>query len=292
MIESIMYIGIGFLIAGLFVIGVIPLVHARAERLTTRRMEALNPLSMAEIQADKDLQRADFAMSTRRLEMNVEQLKVKNTNHMTEIVKKSEAIGRLKLELGEKITVLFALESKEKQLMEELEGFKSDLSSKSAALIEAETVLSETRAELAQVTVNYREISVNAERQHVELVALRAQAEALRRKVLGYEMEPQVLQDHLRNKTAEAEALSNQLAGERTRAAQLSAYIDEVDRQLVVHKAEEEVLVRRVEELTAKLDEQARFLADYQFISDRRRNGAHSAWPDTENRHEVAADTP
>jgi len=255
-------------------------------------MEALNPLSMAEIQADKDLQRADFAMSTRRLEMNVEQLKVKNTNHMTEIVKKSEAIGRLKLELGEKITVLFALESKEKQLMEELEGFKSDLSSKSAALTEAESVLSETRAELAQVTVNYREISVNAERQHVELVALRAQAEALRRKVLGYEMEPQVLQDHLRNKTAEAEALSNQLAGERTRAAQLSAYIDEVDRQLVVHKAEEEVLVRRVEELTAKLDEQARFLADYQFISDRRRNGAHSAWPDTENRHEVAADTP
>ena len=292
MIESIMYIGIGFLIAGLFVIGVIPLVHARAERLTTRRMEALNPLSMAEIQADKDLQRADFAMSTRRLEMNVEQLKVKNTNHMTEIVKKSEAIGRLKLELGEKITVLFALESKEKQLMEELEGFKSDLSSKSAALTEAESVLSETRAELAQVTVNYREISVNAERQHVELVALRAQAEALRRKVLGYEMEPQVLQDHLRNKTAEAEALSNQLAGERTRAAQLSAYIDEVDRQLVVHKAGEEVLVRRVEELTAKLDEQARFLADYQFISDRRRNGAHSAWPDTENRHEVAADTP
>jgi hypothetical protein len=45
-----------------------------------------------------------------------------------------------------------------------------------------------------------------------------------------------------------------------------------------------------VEELTAKLDDQARFLADYQFISDRRRNGAHT-WPNTENRHEVAADT-
>jgi chromosome segregation ATPase len=222
--------------------------------------------------------------------MNVEQLKVKNTNHMTEIVKKSEAIGRLKLELGEKITALFVLESKEKQLMDELEGFKSDLSSKNAALTEAESVLSDTRADLAQVTVNYREISVNAESQHVELVALRTQAEALRRKVQGYEMEPQVLQDHLRNKTAEAESLSNQLAGERSRAQQLSCHIDELDRQLVVHKAEEEVLVRRVEELTAKLDEQARFLADYEFISDRRRNGAQAVWPDTENRHEVAAE--
>jgi chromosome segregation ATPase len=130
---------------------------------------------------------------------------------------------------GRKITALFVLESNEKQLMDELEGFKSDLSSKSAALTEAESVLSGTRAELAQVTVNYREISVNAERQHVELVALRAQAEALRRKVQGYEMEPQVLQDHLRNKTDEAEALSNQLVGERSRTAQLSAYIDELD---------------------------------------------------------------
>ena len=49
MIEQIMFVGIGFLLAGLLVIGVIPLVHARAERLTIRRMEALNPLSMAEI---------------------------------------------------------------------------------------------------------------------------------------------------------------------------------------------------------------------------------------------------
>src|SRR5262245_11894242 len=35
MVEQIMYIGIGFLVAGLFVIGVIPLVHARAVHLTT-----------------------------------------------------------------------------------------------------------------------------------------------------------------------------------------------------------------------------------------------------------------
>jgi len=100
MIEPIMYVGIGFLLAGLLVIGVIPLVHARAERLTTRRLEALTPLSMAEIQADKDQLRAEFAMSTRRLEMSVEQLKAKNTSQLTEMGRKSEAIGRLKLELG------------------------------------------------------------------------------------------------------------------------------------------------------------------------------------------------
>jgi len=33
---------------------IVPLVHNRAVRLTTRRLEAATPLSMAEIQADKD----------------------------------------------------------------------------------------------------------------------------------------------------------------------------------------------------------------------------------------------
>ena len=120
MIEPIMFVGIGFLVAGLLVIGVIPLVHARAVRLTQRRLEALTPLSMAEIQADKDQLRAEFAMSTRRLEMSVEQMKAKTSTQLAEIGKKSEAIGRLKLELGEKTAALFAAEAKEKLLSEEL----------------------------------------------------------------------------------------------------------------------------------------------------------------------------
>ncbi len=131
MIEPIMFVGIGFLVAGLLVIGVIPLVHARAVRLTMRRLEALTPLSMAEIQADKDQLRAEFAMSTRRLEMSVEQMKAKTTSQLAEIGKKSEAIGRLKLELGEKTAALFALEAKEKQLADDLQSAQADLTGKS-----------------------------------------------------------------------------------------------------------------------------------------------------------------
>src|SRR2546430_17055569 len=126
MIEPIMFVGIGFLVAGLLVIGVIPLVPARAVRLTQRRIEALTPLSMAEIQADKDQLRAEFAMSTRRLEMSVEQMKAKTSSQLAEIGKKSEAIGRLKLELGEKTASVFALEAKERQLIEDLEAATSE----------------------------------------------------------------------------------------------------------------------------------------------------------------------
>src|SRR2546421_824384 len=155
MVEPIMYGAIGFLIAGLLVIGFIPLVHARAERLTTRRLEALTPLSMAEIQAEKDQLRAEFAMSTRRLEMSVEQLKAKTTNQLTEIGRKSDAIGRLKLDLGEKTASLFALEAKEKQLTDELQSIRGDVTFKGGVLAETERALASTRAELMQVTTSF-----------------------------------------------------------------------------------------------------------------------------------------
>src|SRR5581483_12141851 len=134
MIEPIMYVGIGFLIAGLLVIGVIPLVHARAVRLTMRRLEALTPLSMAEIQADKDQLRAEFAMSTRRLEMSVEQMKAKTTSQLAEIGKKSEAIGRLKIELSDKAAALLALEAKEKQATEELRSLNDEVAAKTRSI--------------------------------------------------------------------------------------------------------------------------------------------------------------
>jgi len=98
MVEAIMYLGIGFLFAALIAVSVIPLIHGRAVRLTTRRIENAMPKSMAEIQADKDLQRADFAVSTRRLEITIEQLKESNTSQRAEIGKKDDIINRFKVE--------------------------------------------------------------------------------------------------------------------------------------------------------------------------------------------------
>src|SRR5712664_4218991 len=138
MIEPIMFFGIGFLVASLFGLVLIPLVHNRAVRLTMRRLEAATPLSMAEIQADKDQLRAEFAMSTRRLELSVEQMKTKTTSQLAEIGKKSEAVGRLKLELGEKTAGVFALEAKEKLLGDELALLRGETAGKSTLLEETE----------------------------------------------------------------------------------------------------------------------------------------------------------
>ena len=98
MIETAMYIGIGLLTGCLIAVAVVPLVHERAVRLTVRRLEASLPHSITEIEADKDLLRAEFAMSTRRLELKVEQLTNKTANQLIELGRRGDVINRLKLQ--------------------------------------------------------------------------------------------------------------------------------------------------------------------------------------------------
>jgi hypothetical protein len=98
MIETAMYIGIGLLTGCLIAVAVVPLVHERAVRLTVRRLEASLPHSITEIRAHKDLLRAEFAMSTRRLEILIEQLRTKIANQLSELSRRGDAINRLKLQ--------------------------------------------------------------------------------------------------------------------------------------------------------------------------------------------------
>lgn len=152
MIEPIMYLAIGFLISMLCGLMIMPLVHNRAVRLTTRRLEAAAPLSMAEIQADKDQLRAEFAMSARRLEMSVEQLKAKTTSQQAELGKKADAINRLKLELSEKSAAILSLEAREKALRDQLQTTEKDFASKTDSLRDAEQALREKQIELTKLS--------------------------------------------------------------------------------------------------------------------------------------------
>ena len=302
MIESLMYVGIGFLIAGLLVIGVIPLVHARAVRLTMRRLVADNPLSMAEIAAEKDQLRAEFAMTMSRLEMTVEQMKAKTTSQLAEIGRKTEAVGRMKFELGEKTAALFALEAKEKHLSDDLATTQAELAAKTSALEIAERALANRQAELRQVTASFNDSSVTASGQQVELMALRAQADALKGQIESYDKETKALWEHLNSTTAAVEASSQQLAEERARADDLANRLVEFDRHLAAQTAESEALRDRAQQLAARLDEQTRLVAEREYLSDNLRNDATIAkkteaalraqLAQTEERQRVATETP
>jgi chromosome segregation ATPase len=265
MVEPIMFFGIGFLAASLFGLVLIPLVHNRAVRLTMRRLEAATPLSMAEIQADKDQLRAEFAMSTRRLELSVEQMKAKTTSQLAELGKKTDAINRLKVELGEKTAAIFSLEAREKALKDQLNATEAEYAVKVGALREAERMLTEKQAELARVGQDLDERTTSADTQRFELATLRTQAEALRQRVINYEREASEISERLERERKAAGIATRDLNEERGKVEKLSDRVIELERALVAQTTEAEVLGRRVQELEARLGDQMRVLSDREF---------------------------
>jgi chromosome segregation ATPase len=264
-VEPIMFFGIGFLVASLFGLVLIPLVHNRAVRLTMRRLEAATPLSMAEIQADKDQLRAEFAMSTRRLELSVEQMKAKTTTQLAELGKKTDAINRLKVELGEKTATIFSLEAREKALKDQLNATEAEYAVKVGALREAERLLTDKQAELARVGSDLDHRSVTADSQRVELVALRTQVEALRERVGTREREANEVNDRLQRERNDHHTAARELTEERTKVERLSDRVMQLERALIAQTTEAEVLGRRVQELETRQGEQMKAIADREF---------------------------
>ena len=116
MIENIMYFALGVLAAGLIALILLPAVWKRAVRLTKRRIEAATPITLAEFRADKDQLRAEFALQTRRLEMNVEALRKRLAEQLSEVNQKRTDLGALKAERENHLAVVQELEAREVDL--------------------------------------------------------------------------------------------------------------------------------------------------------------------------------
>src|SRR6195256_4548137 len=290
MIEPIMYLAIGFLISMLFGLMIVPLVHNRAVRLTTRRMEAATPLSMAEIQADKDQLRAEFAMSARRLEMSVDQLKNKTTSQLAELGKKSDAINRMKIELGEKNATVCSLEAREKAVKEQLRVTDEEFGAKTESLRTAEQALNDKQSELAKLNAELSDRSMTAESRQVELVAVRSQIVELKARVGDAEREFATTHARLEQQRGESDLAARELAEARSRVENLSQRVTDLDRQLIIQVKEAEMLGNRVNDLETRLSTQGKLLAERDYENNLlRQSSAAAERTAKELRDEIAA---
>jgi chromosome segregation ATPase len=290
MIEPVMYFGIGFLVAALLGLLFVPLVHSRAVRLTMRRLEAATPLSIAEIRADKDQLRAEFAMSTRRLEMSVAQMKTKTTTQLAELGKKTDAINQLKKELGEKTATIFALEARDKTLREQLRTTEEEFQLKSGSLREAERTLADKEAELVKLVAEVGEHSITADSQRVELAALHTRVEAMKVSVADYERTVKDVEHRLTRERGDAEAASADLTEARDKLGNLGTRTTDLERQLLIQSTEAEVLNRRVLDLEARLGDQGRALVERDYQIEKMRNDLDGArQTETDLRGEIAS---
>ena len=232
MIESAMYFSMGFFLASLGALAVVSLVHGRAVRLTTRRLEAKIPSSMAEILADKDLLRAEFATSTRRLETSIEQLRAESASQLAELGRKSDAVNRIKIELH--------------ALRDKVGPTEEEFAVKADAVRAAERALSAMELQLANVMEELNERSTLADVQKIEIIALKTQVEVLKAQL-----------DGASNELKAAERRPDLECALSEKESQLTKLMDELNERSTLadaQKIEINALKTQVEALKAQLN--------------------------------------
>ncbi len=148
MVEPIVYFTLGFVISGLIGLAFLPLVSARARRLTLARIEARLPMTFEEIEAERDLLRARFAVEKRALEIEAEKARAERTEDSAELGRRAVAVMRAKEHLRQTESLL---RERDAQLAKAVEfGEKTH-----AGLMETQESLSARKTELAQKSSDY-----------------------------------------------------------------------------------------------------------------------------------------
>lgn len=151
LIEAVMLVALGFLVASLLALAALPALARRADRLARRRAEAAFPLSLAEIAADRDHLRAELAMRERALEQRAESGFSARAGAMGEIGRRDMAIARLEAELAERCDRVAALEAELAQTLRDLAVTREDLARESAGHQTTQATLAMRVSDLASL---------------------------------------------------------------------------------------------------------------------------------------------
>jgi len=178
-LEVILYFVLGFFVAGLLALMVSPVIWNRAVTLTRQKIESSVPLSINEIQADKDQLRAEFAMSTRRLELSIDELREKASEQLAEISRKRDEAAKYDAEMKERLATIKDLEVKASDLRATLASREAQLEEMAARQERLEAQFAETSEELSKARIKLSDSQEELAGKRIELVAKESKIESL-----------------------------------------------------------------------------------------------------------------
>ncbi|MER8465138.1 hypothetical protein [Mesorhizobium sp. M1396] len=242
MVQSVLFFVLGFLCAGFLALMVAPAIWRRAVTLTRRRIEGSIPLTQTEIQADKDRIRAEYAMSTRRLEIIVKALREKAAEQLVEINRGREALKGLAVERMDKSQALTELGV----TTEALHQRESELRQLSERLKETERKLEKRALELEKLERMYDDASFSSSSRQIELVARESEMQKLASDIALLRGQRKEADRRGQEIAAESKAAREALKAEKKRTAELDK---KVERLLATLADREDKLERREKEL-------------------------------------------
>ena len=223
MLESGLFFALGFLCATLLTLMVAPAIWRRAVVLTQKRIENSVPLTLNEIQADKDQMRAEFAMNMRRLEVEMEKLTEHSNQQTLEIDQRRDAMVALKTERDENTVRIAGLTTQMTELKDIVAQRERVLADTSNTLSATEMKLEERTRSLQDLDNRYRTTIDDFDGQKIEIVARETRLDTIQE-------EARRSRQLVKDKTAEQDRLASELK------AATSTVIKERDRNETLDK--------------------------------------------------------
>lgn len=175
-----MIFALGFLAASLCGLLLLPALNARAARLARRRAEARLPLSPAEIAAERDFLRAQFAVQQRRLERRVETVQAKRHADLAAIGAGAMRAAALARDVAARDAEIAQAQAKTRELETELASAREDGTASVATLRVLEEAHADLLDSLLAVRQGRRAEQTSAGNADANPVALAAERDDLR----------------------------------------------------------------------------------------------------------------
>lgn len=180
MLENGLFLLLGLLLAALIALLIAPAIWRRAVTLTRRRIESNIPLTLDEIQGEKDQLRAKFAMQARRLEVSLEALNEKANKQFVQLNRQRDTIFEREEQLTSREQHIAELDQEIARLTDQLNTRTAELEETAQQLSRTQERLLEKGEALTDLLKRHSSLIDDVDNQKIEMAANTTRVESLR----------------------------------------------------------------------------------------------------------------
>jgi chromosome segregation ATPase len=246
LVQTTLLFILGFLSAAFIAMAAAPAIWRRATELTRRRIEASTPLTLNEVQADKDQQRAEFAISLRKIEIKAKSLQEKLTEQRADAAVQRDNARMLLAERN-------AQEAELAERASQLENLKVELASREKDLAYLGTVRSELENQIVDLNAvvesrdkSINELRIDGDSRRIELVAKVTEQDQLNTRLRELNLTRKSLEEKLRQTMQDMQAAREAVRSDAKRLVDMERKTERLISQL---SDRDERLERRENEL-------------------------------------------
>jgi predicted nuclease with TOPRIM domain len=241
--ETIMLIALGFVAALLVSLLVIRGVWRYAVDLGKRRIERRAPSALAELKADRDRLKAEFAMQGRRLQLRLDDLKTRMAEQMAEASRNRNRIEQLAIEISSRDKRLTERDAEIASLRAQLDSLQRELAERTEFTQQARDDLRHRDDEIAALRERMAVADARLAEQTYMLETVQTVPAAIASAsgtgnraaaVASASVSPEQVEERLRARIAELNALTRQIDEQRRdlsfQQSELTTLREELDR--------------------------------------------------------------